>query len=428
MNDLDSQNIPVANQIIGREPSWMIRFGISTIFVFIIVLICLSYFLKYPDTIKSKVNITSTTPPIALIARQDGTIEKFFFSDGDEVKKGQSIALLDSEVNFSQFKKLQISLDTLANFKNESGYNKIQKSLQITGLGELQPSLNSLISNIREFNLLISSDIELNAIENTTRLKQQYLMLISNLNQKKSILLDKENMTKELINKNRSLNRKGHLADSELLSLEYQHFDNALSLEDIDIQLNNYNIRIKELEQNRSEFEIMNRERKISTRASIMDKYHQLLSDIEKWQRNHLLVSPIDGTVSLLEFWSVNQHVNKADTVATIVKNGGKIIGKMLVPSNGIGKVKKQHKVKIELSNYPSVEFGYLEASVLSISLVSSQKGYVVDVVFPNGLVTTYKKNIPFIPNLAGTGKIITNDRRLIERLFDRLLHLIDTK
>ncbi|MDY0090155.1 MAG: hypothetical protein RBR78_07280 [Flavobacteriaceae bacterium] len=41
----------------------------------------------------------------------------------------------------------------------------------------------------------------------------------------------------------------------------------------------------------------------------------------------------------------------------------------------------------------------------------------LIDVILPNGLETSYKKEILFQQEMSGTADIITEDLRLIERL-----------
>jgi len=42
----------------------------------------------------------------------------------------------------------------------------------------------------------------------------------------------------------------------------------------------------------------------------------------------------------------------------------------------------------------------------------------------PDSLITTYGKSIPFLQEMGGTGNIITKDRRILERIFDKFLNL----
>lgn len=42
----------------------------------------------------------------------------------------------------------------------------------------------------------------------------------------------------------------------------------------------------------------------------------------------------------------------------------------------------------------------------------------MVDIALPNGLMTTYRKQLPFVPEMEGTADIITDELSLLERMF----------
>ena len=74
--------------------------------------------------------------------------------------------------------------------------------------------------------------------------------------------------------------------------------------------------------------------------------------------------------------------------------------------------------VNIRLANYPDREFGMIKGSIRVISLTPDKEGnLLINVSLPQGLETSYKKQISFQQEMSGTADIITEDLRLIERL-----------
>ena len=54
-----------------------------------------------------------------------------------------------------------------------------------------------------------------------------------------------------------------------------------------------------------------------------------------------------------------------------------------------------------------------------SISSVPTAEGlYVAEINFPNGMQTNYGKTLPITQQMLGSADIITDDLRLLERLF----------
>ena len=66
-----------------------------------------------------------------------------------------------------------------------------------------------------------------------------------------------------------------------------------------------------------------------------------------------------------------------------------------------------------------------LEGRVESISLTPRNNLYLVEVSLPKGLVTTYNKKLELKNEMSGTAEIITEDLRLIERLFYQVRAII---
>ena len=62
---------------------------------------------------------------------------------------------------------------------------------------------------------------------------------------------------------------------------------------------------------------------------------------------------------------------------------------------------------------------------IKTISLVPDDQLYAVEVEFPEGLVTYYDIEIPFNQEMLGRGEIITEDRRLIERIFSPIRSML---
>jgi hypothetical protein len=73
------------------------------------------------------------------------------------------------------------------------------------------------------------------------------------------------------------------------------------------------------------------------------------------------------------------------------------------------------------------MEYGMLKCKIKSISSVpDDDKGYIVEVIFPQGLITTYKKELRMIQKMDGIAQIVTEDRRLIGRFVDPIRELFE--
>ena len=141
---------------------------------------------------------------------------------------------------------------------------------------------------------------------------------------------------------------------------------------------------------------------------------------MKDWELKYVLSSKMDGQVLFLNYWSVNQTVNQGDLVFTIIpKVNSSFIAKLKTPAQNLGKVQVGQNVNIKLHNYPDYEFGVLKGTVTHISEISNKEGvYTIDVSLPKTLITSYNKEIEFKQEMQGVAEIITEDLRLIERVF----------
>jgi len=153
----------------------------------------------------------------------------------------------------------------------------------------------------------------------------------------------------------------------------------------------------------------------------------QLRTELNSWERNFLLVSPIDGTVNLMGYWSNNQNVGLGEIVFSVVPTVQTMpVCKMLLPAQGSGKVVVGQRANVRLNNFPDQEFGYLEGRVEHISDTPDSDGmYVVEIRFPKGLVTNYGVQLPITSQMQGSAEIITEDIRLIVRFFNPIKKLL---
>ncbi|MDR1169943.1 MAG: HlyD family secretion protein [Prevotellaceae bacterium] len=86
------------NAILGHVPGRVARNGIMVIFSVILLLLTVSYFFSYPDTVDCRILITSTEPPVHFIAKESGKI-KLFVSEKQEVTKGALLAIYDNSTD-----------------------------------------------------------------------------------------------------------------------------------------------------------------------------------------------------------------------------------------------------------------------------------------------------------------------------------------
>lgn len=142
---------------------------------------------------------------------------------------------------------------------------------------------------------------------------------------------------------------------------------------------------------------------------------------LAEWEMNYLLMSPVDGTIAFMQLWKLNQNVEVGETMFVVIpQNAVQPMGKALLPMEGIGKVKTGQRVIIRLPAFPEQEFGFIEGRIMSISPVPDSEGcYVLEIILPLGMETSYGRKLPLIKTIEGTASIVTKEKSLLERLLN---------
>lgn len=163
--------------------------------------------------------------------------------------------------------------------------------------------------------------------------------------------------------------------------------------------------------------------------ANVMTAVSNLLGQIQQWKQRHIITTPIAGELEMLGFWKENAFTSEGQEVFAVVPPRTELCGEVRIPVQGAGKIRKGQDVNVKLQNYPYQEFGFVKAKVADLSCQLNRvgdgshtsEGYLVRIVFPDGLHTNYGRQLPSEQESVGTAEIITNKYKLIERLFDNL-------
>ena len=81
-------------EILGRPPRWIVRVGISIIFVVVAGLFVGSYFLKYPDILPATITVTTENLPAGVMAMTTGKIDTIAVTEKQTVKEGELLAVV----------------------------------------------------------------------------------------------------------------------------------------------------------------------------------------------------------------------------------------------------------------------------------------------------------------------------------------------
>ncbi|MTI31233.1 HlyD family efflux transporter periplasmic adaptor subunit [Xanthovirga aplysinae] len=414
------------HEILNHIPSWIIRWGITVIFLIIIGVLVGAWVIKYPDSISAKIVLTAQNPPAQLIARKSGRIN-FQVKDYENVVKGQLLGSIENTANIQDVIVLYEDLTQIEkDFSQERFFVNEAFYVKNYNLGELQPAFKSFIKALRDYQLFK----DLGFFDKQKRIMEERIGAFHSLREQ----LEKDF---QLASEEFSIIERQYLADSSLYKqriIALTKFEGSKNnyltqkrlLESINTEKINIEIQVNQLREQVNSLENQQREKRENLKSSLQDELKLLQSQLNAYKKNYLIISPVEGKVAFSSYWSNNHVVTAGDEMMAVVPFTKTIFGQLEAPVQGSGKLEIGQQVNIKLDNYPFAEYGMLHGQIEGISLLPRNNVYKIRVAIPQNLETTYKKELVFRQNMTGVAEIVTQDLRLIERVFNQIRALRD--
>ncbi|WP_436486637.1 HlyD family secretion protein [Chitinophaga sp. ARDCPP14] len=410
--------------ILTQPPHWMVRWGNTTIFFILLLILAMSCVIKYPEFVPSAVIISSRNPPEKLEARINTKVEEIFVTDHQPVSRGQILMVLQSTADYRDVIRLRAIVDSLGN----AGVEHFPLG-EVAGfkLGEIQADYNAFARALTDAQLYTTLQPYSPDYAAANKSLAESRSRIRTLQQQKSLEQTKYELSKREFDRYQELFKERVVSASEM-NLEKMKFLQAeQSLENISLAISQLQEGILGIERTRSGATINAQKDKINLTAQTGQLFEQLRKSLNAWEQNYLLTSSVAGVVGFQQFLGKNQFVKTGDILLSVMPDDkDMLIGGLRVPATNSGKVKVGQKVLLKLDNYPYQEFGMVEGRVKNIANAPDKDGnYYVNVILPKGLQTSFHKTLPFDKELKGNAEIVTQDLRLIERFFYQMRKLL---
>lgn len=419
------------NDILERTPTWIFRWGNTLFLLFIFLLITLSYFIKYPDTISARVEILTQTPPIDVIAKTEGLIDTINFEDKSYVTISDTLALIKSSLNIKDLQHLETlfkQFNEISYFPDYINFNFPNKGLE---LGELSDNYSLLIKDFDEFKYFLRQSNVFLQIESLEKEINYLKSLNLSIKEQQRFFKDELSLTEKSYNRQVQLHKGGVVSDDEKEKSEAIVLQQKRQLGNFETALINNNVKIEQLKKEINNL-ISDRADGRSSKILIVKQHINILEgQIRAWGEKHIIFSPVPGLLSFTKIWSKDQYITQGQPIFVVIPEKHRnVIGRCQMPLVNSGRVDIGTSVQVRLDAYPYQEFGVLESKIEEISLVpiineQNQSFYDIKLMFKDTLVTTYGKIIPFKQKMSGTAVIIKEKKSVLDRIFDQLLNII---
>lgn len=416
----------------GLTPSWIVRWGIMVvagIFTLIIIGCCI---IRYPEVVTASVVITTGNPPSELVVRTGGIIDTLCAENNAVVGQGDMIAAVVSTASTTDIMAVREWLGTTGNIAPDSLVFDDFITRHLT-LGDAAASWNAFATQCADYRHYQMTD-------NIGRKKQLFSRQIDKNMEYYQRLIEQKRLSDTDVSLSASsfrrdsiLHTSGVISDYEYEQTKQKHIAVLSANVSFAASLTTTELNILQSQQQLIELSMQEDEERKEHRLSITQTLMQAAADIEAWVERYAVVAPVSGAVQLLNVWSENQYVAGGMVIATIVPDdASRVMGRMQISSAGFGKVEVGQTVNIKLNGFPYMEYGVIRGRIKTLSTVPEQVQsaggtaviYKADVEFPEGLRSTYNKELPLIREMDGTAEIITDDMRLIEQFIRPIMSL----
>ncbi|WP_367916299.1 HlyD family secretion protein [Leadbetterella sp. DM7] len=402
------------DEVLNRPPGWLLQWGTTLFFAVICLVLAVSWFIQYPDLVSAPLRVLPAQLPKSVVIRSEGRLEKLWTKDGQKVKAGDILAYLESTADHEDVLKLEKAINELMQ-KDEDMEAIYQTSIPLYfNLGDLQKSYQVF----REAYTRSKSVLRSGTFSRKKGTIAGEISSLKNLRSNTYEQLDLQEkdlkMALEEAQSQQRLADKGFVPAQEAKNAMSRYLNKKQAYEQARASLENNTIS-----QNQKQQELLEMDKTIEEHnTALIQAIYSLKSDIQAWKQRYLAIAPIAGTVHFTTLLQENQQLKTGEEIMVVVPGAEGYFGEMWVGQYNFGKIRPGQEVIVKFEGYPFQEFGTVTGRIREISEIPKDTSTLIQVDFPNGLLTNSGKKLPFKYGMKATGDIVTEDLRLIERFF----------
>lgn len=407
-------------EIMGKMPSWIVRRGIFLVTIILLVIFVGAYFFKYPDVIPARVKIFFAKPPVKLVSRSSLPIQHIFIGNNQMVAPDQVLCILSNAANYADVQRVYLiarQIDTTTNLFPMAANLQLPTGLQ---LGDIQSSYTELYQALEDYHFFIAHNTYQNKIQNLLRQQQYYTQLKQELNQSDNLLQEQLRLQQGRYSVDSTLAIERVISKVEFEQSKKKLLDQQMSTQKNKSEIIQNSLQQSEYQKNIDETYAQRQNDENNFQQRIRDAAKRFKGQFAQWEQNYVIKSPVEGRTSFFSYWKENQYVPSGTGIMMIIPPVQQYIARGDISKNRSGKIKAGQKVLIKLAAFPFEEYGLLNGTVAYRSQVAMDSVFSLEIKLPYQLITNTGYQLPQQPEFDGTGEILTEDKSVLQRLFDK--------
>ncbi|MGF7040212.1 hypothetical protein [Mucilaginibacter lappiensis] len=384
------------DEVITRVPSWILRWGILTIFTTLVAIYLLLNSIKTPESINVNLKLTNGSAPVIINAKSSGTLSLSPLLESRMVRKGQLLALITSGADERQISYLDSLLNRLTKDSSTIKLPEFRDGLlSIKDVGELAKPLALFKTLFIKYHILLDghNETELNCYSNILEALQEI---------------------------NRTLDERNRLLVSIQLAAKYAETIKP-TINKRTKALENQKLETERLSENltviRTKLDTL---RHLARLSSPEDRLWQSFTALNKavasYKTKYIITATYNGKVSYLQPNHYSVSIGKPLFVLTPSKVA-KLQAEGIVTKKRALKIIPKQEVLLKVTGYKFQEIGYLKAQIAAIASLNGEKVLVtVDIPIKDLPVKSKKIANSLTAGMQLSAEIVIGNKSLIDR------------
>ena len=268
--------------MMGQVPAWIVRWGITLLFLVVVTLLVGSCFFKYPDVITADMTLTGQHPATAVVTRAAGKIQELLVRDNRPVRQGDWLAVIENHADTDDAIYLDKALE-----RSGSDVDSLDKALskyKELSLGDMQAAYSGLLSALHACINYREIDYYPQKMASIRKQIALYKAYYNETERQRKTLSEQFALTRRQYARDSLLYSRSVISSYEHETARASLLQSRYSLEGAAASAENLRIQIGEQEQSLLDLTLERSEKEFTLRQELQTAREQLLNSMNEWR------------------------------------------------------------------------------------------------------------------------------------------------
>ncbi|MCS3062278.1 biotin/lipoyl-binding protein [Parabacteroides distasonis] len=280
-------------EVMGQIPAWIVRWGITLLFLVVVALLVGSCFFKYPDVITADMTLTGQHPATAVVTRAAGKIQELLVRDNRPVKEGDWLAVIENHASMEDAIYLEKALE-----RSGMDVDSLDKALlryKELSPGDMQAAYSGLLSALHACVNYREIDYYPQKMASIRKQIALYKAYYNETERQRKTLSEQFALTRRQYARDSLLYSRSVISSYEHETARASLLQSRYSLEGASASAENLRIQIGEQEQSLLDLTLERSEKEFTLRQELQTAREQLLNSMNEWRLRYCLIAPVGG-------------------------------------------------------------------------------------------------------------------------------------